>query len=79
MRCVRCVCLEIGAFIEEPFDRNLGLINIAQLISVVQTDLAEMLGDRVCTPAMWDMDQEMQEKTRRASRQDGDDVFFSYY
>lgn len=69
---------EIGAFIEEPFDKNVLIINIAQLTSVVQTDLSELLGEQVCSPAMWDMDQTMVEESRKNSRLLGDDTFFAY-
>lgn len=72
---------EIGSFIEEPFDKDMVLICLPQLISVIRNDIAEVLGpDMVSTPQMIALDRKMNEEARVIGREQSTfrDSFFYY-
>lgn len=70
--------MEIGHFIEEPFNKDTQIISLNLMVSVIRSDVSEILDDVVTSPEIERFDQKMLESAKDRARM-RDDSWFAYY
>jgi len=69
---------EIGHFIEDPFNKQLEILPMQQFISVIRSDISEILDGVISSPEFERLDEEMMRSFKQRARMQ-DDAFFEYY
>lgn len=69
---------EIGHFIEEPFDKETQIISLPLQISIIRSDISELLNNVISSPQFEKFDEKMIAQSKLKSRMK-DDAWFAYY
>jgi ion channel-forming bestrophin family protein len=70
--------MEIGHFIEEPFNKDIQIIPLNLMVSVIRSEVSEILDGVVSSPQFEKFDQKMLESAKGRSRM-RDDSWFAFY